>query len=325
MRRVMALTFVLAVAALGAVFLNGRTEPVSHKGSPAFQALLTEAIARLEGVTERATVVTVGMAHAGDRPPVDTMYGTPTCDRDDTNCWDLTYDPTSPTCCASDLTCDASVTCARFYTCDSQYTCHGEETCDGTWTCWFSGCDVTGMTYDGSVTCDFAGKSCVEYTYQGNFTCDGTATCHQTCRGWPECGMETVYGQITCDRGDPDCWSLTLQGQVTCDAGAVTCDATNTCSRFYTCDSQYTCHGESTCNGTWTCWYSRCEAPDMTYDGSETCQSGDRDCIEYTYQGNFTCDGSPTCHETCSGWPGCAGPSGTDRTTWGKIKQQFHE
>ncbi|MGD9403234.1 MAG: hypothetical protein PVF95_13330, partial [bacterium] len=141
---------------------------------------------------------------AAPAQPDPTMYGYDTCDRDNTDCIDLTYDASSPTCIAGEVTCDASVTCARFYTCDSQYTCHGEETCNGCYTCWFSTCEAPGATYDGSPTCD---ANCPEYTFQGNYTCDGSMTCgfNQTCDGWPECGggpsavEQTTWGSMKAD------------------------------------------------------------------------------------------------------------------------------
>ena len=198
MRKVIVLGCVTIALALGGIYLSGRTGSVSHDGSPAFQALLDEAIARLDGIPQEITAITVADAYAQPDP---TMYGAFTCDRDNTDCWDYTYDETAPTCEPGIVTCDAAVTCSRFYTCDSQYTCHGEETCNGCNTCWFSGCTAPGATYDGTVTCD---ANCPEYTFQGNFTCDGSMTCGyaQTCDGWPECGGgpssvdETTWGQI---------------------------------------------------------------------------------------------------------------------------------
>jgi hypothetical protein len=420
MRKVIVVGLLLALAGFTVAHLSLQPEPVTHEGSPAFQALLDQAIARLDGVAREITVTTVGEAHAngqglmqtvageitcdgvptcdgspgcytmdpsdpacsgqtydpGDpacitmdptnpdclEPTTDaacvtmdpvnpdcqmeTVYPALTCDRDNTACWDLTYDPASPTCQATAPTCDANETCSRFYTCDSQYTCHGEQTCDGSATCWSSTCDEPDMTCDGSPTCDPA--VCIPYTFQGNYTCDSSPTCHETCEGWPGCGLATVYGSDTCDRDRPDCWDLTYDPAMpTCEAGLVTCDATETCSRFYTCDSQYTCHGEETCNGTFTCWSSTC-ADAQTCDGTAQCCNP-----AYTFQGNYTCDDSPTCHTTCGaeGWPTCSAvglptcdgnetchntcdgwlgcvngqPSGSDRTTWGGMKKQFSE
>ncbi|MCK4548435.1 MAG: hypothetical protein KAW17_13450 [Candidatus Eisenbacteria sp.] len=320
MRKAVVLTSAITLAIVGYACFTGGSQPDNHAGSPAFTALLSEAIARLEGITQEMAATTVGEAQAANKQP--TMYGEPTCDRDQTECWELTYDAGSPTCEAGMATCDATETCSRFYTCDSQYTCHGEATCNGTLTCWNSTCDEPEMTCDETPTCDAA---CIPYTMQGNYTCDGTPTCHNTCMGWPGCGAETMFPSATCDRDDPNCWELTYDaGSPTCEASMATCDDTETCSRFYTCDSQYTCHGEVTCNGTLTCWNSTCDEPDMTCDGvSPTC-TGAPDCSPYTMQGNYTCDGSATCHNTCAGWPDC-GPTSSGRTTWGSLKKGFTE
>jgi hypothetical protein len=201
MRKAIVLGCAAVALALGGICLTGGNS-VSHDDSPAFQALLDEAIARLDGVPQEIVATTVADAQAQPNPD-PTMYGYFTCDRDNTDCLDLTYDPSAPTCTAADLTCDAFITCARFYTCDSQYTCHGEETCNGCYTCWFSTCDAPGATYDGIVTCD---ANCPEYTFQGNYTCDSTPTCGfgQTCDGWPECGgssavERTTWGSLKAD------------------------------------------------------------------------------------------------------------------------------
>jgi len=204
MKKAIVLGSVAVALVLGGVYLAHRTEAVSHEESPAFQALLSEAIARLDGVPQEITAVAVADAQAGPQQPDPTMYGYETCDRDNPDCFDLTYNQSAPTCDPGIFTCDANITCSRFYTCDSQYTCHGEATCNGCWTCWFSGCDAPGATYDGTVTCD---ANCPEYTFQGNFTCDQTETCGfgQTCKGWPECGggpsavESTTWGQIKAD------------------------------------------------------------------------------------------------------------------------------
>ena len=202
MRKAIVLGCVAIALAFGGVYLSGRTGAVSHDGSPAFQALLDEAIARLDGVPQEIIATTVADAQAAPPNPEPTMYGYFTCDRDNTDCIELTYDASSPTCVAGEVTCDAAVTCSRFYTCDSQYTCHGEETCNGCYTCWYSTCDRPGATYDGTETCGTA--NCIEYTFQGNYTCDGTLTCGyaQTCDGWPECGggpsavEQTTWGNL---------------------------------------------------------------------------------------------------------------------------------
>ncbi len=202
MKKVIVVGCIAVVLALGSVYLTGRTNTATQDDSPAFRALLDEAIARLDGVPEQITATTVADAQASPQQPDPTMYGYETCERDNTDCIDLTYDPSAPTCEPGLVTCDASVTCSRFYTCDSQYTCHGEETCNGCFTCWFSTCENPGATFDGSPTC--VGAGCMEYTFQGNYTCDGTDTCTkgQTCDGWPECGgglsavEKTTWGSL---------------------------------------------------------------------------------------------------------------------------------
>jgi hypothetical protein len=168
-----------------ATIFAGRPHTASHHTSPAFQALLDEAIARLEGVPQDITAATVGEAQAG--PAQETMFGSLTCTRPE--CVSYTFDGAYT--CFSEPTCDDKFTCERFYTCDSYYTCHGEVTCNGCWTCWYSTCDQPEMTCDGSwMTCDYANPDCIEWTYQGWYTCDGTFTCGvaMTCAGWPECG-----------------------------------------------------------------------------------------------------------------------------------------
>jgi len=209
MRVAIVLGSIVALAALGSFYFSARTSPAGHEGSPAFQALLEESIARLEGVTTQITSASVADAHAEVQQETFTggitcagamtCFGYDTCTRPE--CWDWTYDPSAPTCEPGVVTCDAVITCTRFYTCDSQYTCHGESTCNGCYTCWFSTCDQPGATYDGTDTCY---PVCQEYTFQGNFTCDGTETCGwlQTCAGWPECGgnpsgtERTTWGQL---------------------------------------------------------------------------------------------------------------------------------
>jgi hypothetical protein len=190
---------VVAVVGLAGFHLAGRGDPISHEESPAFQALLNQAIARLEGVPEQITAVTVGEAQAA--PAQETVYPGLTCDR--AVCTEYTFDGAYT--CFSEPTCDDKFTCERFYTCDSYYTCHGEVTCNGCWTCWFSTCEDSLMTCDGSwYTCDFANPDCFEWTYQGWFTCDGTWTCGvaMTCAGWPECGgspsgtERTTWGRV---------------------------------------------------------------------------------------------------------------------------------
>ena len=185
MRKVIVAGCIVTACVLLSVYFVGRPDIDSHDTSPAFQALLDEAIARLEGVPMQITAASVPEAQAG--PLQETMYGELTCTRPE--CGDYTYDGAYT--CEGEATCDDKYTCERFYTCDSYYTCHGEITCNGCYTCWWSTCEDSLMTCDGSFnTCDFSNPDCFEYTWQGGYTCDGTLTCGyaQTCAGWPECG-----------------------------------------------------------------------------------------------------------------------------------------
>jgi len=214
---------------------------------------------------------------------------------------------------------------------------------------------TVGDAYTGSSESTFEGKritsSCLP-TCMGGPTCDGGETCAgvHTCDAQPTCDItcapqETCYGGVTCDRDSADCWGLTYDvGAPTCDTAVPTCDATETCARFYTCDAQSTCHGEETCDGLFTCWSSTCDGAGLTCDGTPDCCRP-----AYTFQGNYTCDGTETCqmtcgswptcdgsttceggdtcHDTCTGWPACyqGQASGTDRTTWGRVKMVFEE
>ena len=115
MRKAIVIGSIVALAVIAAAHLTGRTALVPHGSSPAFEALLTEAIARLEGATQEITATTVGEAHASGKQfetmaGEPTCYGSPTCDRDQPECWDLTYSG-EPTCYAAEATCDATDTC----------------------------------------------------------------------------------------------------------------------------------------------------------------------------------------------------------------------
>lgn len=201
MRSVIVLVSVAALVVLGSVCFMTRMQPVSHDGSPTFQMLLSEAIARLEGVPEQITAASVAEAHAEAAVEM-TMFGYETCTHP--GCLEFTFEETTPTCYVDDPTCDDKITCMRFYTCDSYFTCHGEETCDGCETCWNSTCDRPEMTCDCSETCDETDPDCTPYTFEGHYTCDGQLTCYvgQTCAGWPECGLNpsgtdrTTWGEI---------------------------------------------------------------------------------------------------------------------------------
>jgi hypothetical protein len=303
---------VVAIAAVGLLHFVNMSEPVSHQSSPAFQTLLTEAIARLEGVTQEVTVATVGEAHAdnGRGEAMQTVDPEPTCDAacetQDASC--ATQDPGTNTCDPGEYTCDPAGCASTVYP-DCSTTDPGCETTD-------------------PAVCETLDPMC-----------DTTD---------PNCLVPTMFGYDTCDRNNPDCWGLTYEPSMpTCEPGLVTCDAVSTCSRFYTCDSQYTCHGEATCDGYYTCWSSTCidaetcdGTPDccqppytfqgnFTCDGTPTCHltCGNEGWPTCGTAGLPTCDGTDTCDDTCDGWLGCfnGGPSGSDRTTWGQLKKDFSE
>jgi hypothetical protein len=179
MRKVIVLGSVAAVAVLALMYFTAGTQPVTHDCSPAFQTMLSQSIARLEGVQRQVTAATVGEARAANRLQTVDEY-----------------------------------TCSGFRTCDAIATCDGNETCDGEITCIYSTClgaptcEVTcgqyttqgGETCDGSATCM---EGCAGWpTYFPMETCEGGATCELTCHGFVSCsgcptGTErTTWGRI---------------------------------------------------------------------------------------------------------------------------------
>jgi hypothetical protein len=164
MRKAIVLGSVVALLALGTVYLTGRTDSAPAGDSPAFEALLSQAVSRLEGVPQRITSAAVPEAQA-DVPTVD------------------------------------EYTCAGFRTCDAIPTCDGTPTCDGEETCWSSTC-VTGPTCDcdqcekytieGGQTCDGTStceEGCAGWPtyFPGWPTCTGGPTCEFTCPGYVSC------------------------------------------------------------------------------------------------------------------------------------------
>ena len=165
MRKVIVLGSLIGVVVLASVLLNAPPEKAAHGGSPAFESLLGEAIARLEGFSERVSAASVPATHAGVQAPTVDEY-----------------------------------TCSGFHTCRALPTCDGNATCDGEITCWSSTClaaptcETTCELYtrDQSETCD-GGATCAE-------GCPGWPTYHElteTCLGGPTCEV-TCTGFITC-------------------------------------------------------------------------------------------------------------------------------
>jgi hypothetical protein len=166
MRLAIALGCVAVLAVLGMTY-SVPTQTVSHQGSPAFQTLLGQAIARLEGAPQRITAasVGVGVANADDATATVDEY-----------------------------------TCEGFRTCDARETCNGSLTCDGEVTCWASTCDTAPTcecdclqyTLQGCPTCDGT-DTCMEGcagwpTYYPDWpTCAGEPTCNFTCPGYVSC------------------------------------------------------------------------------------------------------------------------------------------
>jgi hypothetical protein len=127
MRKVIVLGSVVALVALSTSYLASRTEPVSHENSPAFQALLTEAVAGLEGVPTQISATSVAEARAeGQLATTEYRCG---------------YT-------AAGNTHDGTPTCTGQYTCDDSETCFA----DG-WTCYNSTCSDFAQTCDGTFGC----------------------------------------------------------------------------------------------------------------------------------------------------------------------------
>ena len=166
MRKAIVSCCIVALAALGALYVTVPSEPGGNGDSPAFQALLDDAITRLDGVAEQVTAVSAPEALAeGQQPTVD------------------------------------DYTCAGFRTCDAIATCDGNPTCEGEITCWASTClqaptceSTCGQytTEPGVPTC-VGGPTCEE-------ACPGWPTYHElteTCQGGPTCEA-TCVGFVTC-------------------------------------------------------------------------------------------------------------------------------
>ena len=185
MRRVLIIGSLFAVAVLVSISLNAPSEPASTSGSPAFQSLLGQAIARMNAVPERVAEVSVSATHAGPRAATVDEY-----------------------------------TCSGFHTCDAMATCDGNPTCDGEITCWCSTCmsaptcEETCELYtrDQSETCS-GSPTCAEGcpgwpTYHGlTPTCVGGPTCELTCTGFITCSgcvaiERTTWGFIKAEFAD---------------------------------------------------------------------------------------------------------------------------
>jgi hypothetical protein len=184
MRKVIIFGCVAVAVTLGAICLRATNEPASYEDSPAFGALLSQAIDRLEGIPRQVTAVSVSEARAESQQPTVSDY-----------------------------------TCGGFRTCDGILTCDGTETCNGEETCWASTCltaptcEATcsqytvqgGETCDGSATCTEACPGWPTY-FAGWPTCTGEATCELTCPGYVSCsGCNatecTTWGRIKAEFG----------------------------------------------------------------------------------------------------------------------------
>jgi hypothetical protein len=169
----------LVVVVVVAICLHAPSEPAAPGASPAFQALLGQAIAGLEGITQQVTAVSVPATHAGPQAATIDEY-----------------------------------TCMGFRTCDALQTCDGTATCDGETTCWASTCQgaptcettCAQYTTDGSETCS-GSATCEEGCpgwptyFPGWETCTGGPTCEYTCLGFVSCSgcnaiERTTWGAI---------------------------------------------------------------------------------------------------------------------------------
>lgn len=180
MRKALVIGSVFALVVLALVTLHAPREDATG-GSPAFEAMLSQAVDRLESTSQRVVAASVPATQAGS-PAL-----APTIDE---------------------------YTCGGFRTCDDMQTCDGSATCDGEITCWASTCldNVTCQstcelyTRDQSETCE-GGATCQEGCpgwptyFPGIQTCDPGPTCEITCPGFVTCSgcaaiEQTTWGAI---------------------------------------------------------------------------------------------------------------------------------
>lgn len=178
MRKAIIIGPAIAVLVFVSICLHA-PESAAPNGSPAFQSMLGQAIALLEGASQRVTAASVPATHAGPQVPTIDEY---TCSGFRT--------------CSDFQTCDGSVTCDGEITCWSS-TCLGHETCQST--CVLYTRDTSG-TCQGGPTCEEACAGWPTY-FVGSQTCDGAATCEVTCPGFITCSgcaaiEQTTWGSI---------------------------------------------------------------------------------------------------------------------------------
>jgi hypothetical protein len=178
-----AIGFLIVIVIAGAVCMHlvGRAERPAHQASPAFKAMLSQAVDKLEGVPQQITATTVPEAQAEPQVPTVDEYT-----------------------CSGFRTCDALPTCdGSAHTCDGEITCD-YSTCTGSLTCVETCFNITiegGETCDGSTTC---AEGCAGWpTYDGfNPTCVGGPTCEITCPGFVACSgcpsatERTTWGEV---------------------------------------------------------------------------------------------------------------------------------
>ena len=180
MRRAVALGSLITVTVLVLIGLHAPPEPAATGDSPAFETLLSQAIARLDGISQQVAATSIAATHAGPQVPTVDEY-----------------------------------TCSGFRTCDALPTCDGNQTCDGEITCWNSTClsaptcqpTCEQYTTDGSSSCN-GSSTCAEGcagwpTYHAQTeTCLDGATCELTCTGYVTCSgcpnaiERTTWGAI---------------------------------------------------------------------------------------------------------------------------------
>lgn len=186
MRKAIVLGCIAAVTALGALYVMTPSEPGGNGDSPAFQALLGQAITRLDDVAQQVTAVGAPVAQADPQQPTVDEY-----------------------------------TCAGFRTCDAIDNCNGTPTHDGEITCWASTCLASATceptcaqytTEPGVPTC-IGGATCEEGCpgwptyYELSETCAGGPTCEVTCFGFVTCSgclatERTTWGSIKAEFGE---------------------------------------------------------------------------------------------------------------------------